>query len=254
MCHPEVPPGQPTPAVEREDIRVPLTANEEMPALFCAPEMPRRGAVLVVPDVFGRSPFYENLGARLAEAGFQSLVVDVFFRLAPLSEMSREAVMGRMRQLDQKQTLRDLDIAINWLQQRPYAGGSCGTIGFCMGGTLVLDLAADREDLATVCFYGFPAGAANSPLPPPAPLEVAGSMSGPILGFWGDQDEGVGMENVGKLDEALIAKGVEHDFKIYPGLGHGFMSHSALEQEKPGYRESCEAWTRTLEFYREHVR
>lgn len=253
MCHPEVPAGQPAPDVEREEIRVPLTANEEMPALLSAPRMPQRGAVLVVGDIYGPSPFYESLGARLAEAGFQSLVVDFFFRLQPLQERTREAAMERMGQIDLQQTLRDLDIAINWLQQRPYAGGICGTIGFCLGGTLVLDLAADRDDLATVCFYGFPAGARMAPKPPPVPLEVADRMSGPILGFWGDQDEGVGMDNVGKLDQALSARGVEHEFKIYPGLGHGFMSASGLEPEKPGYRESCEAWTRTLDFYREHV-
>ena len=253
MCHPEVPTGQTAPDAEREEVLVPLTANEEMPALFCAPMMPRRGAVLVIGDIFGRSPFYEDLGARLARAGFQALVPDLFFRQGPLQQRTREAAFARAGQLDQQQTLRDLDIAINWLQQRPYAGGTCGTIGFCMGGTLVLDLAAERDDLATVCFYGFPAGPRASTKPPPAQLEVADRMTGPMLGFWGEEDEGVGMENVRKLDAALTEEGVEHEFKIYPGLGHGFMSASALEPEKPGYRESCEAWTRTLDFYREQV-
>ena len=128
--------------------------------------------------------------------------------------------MARREQLDQNQSLVDLSQAIDWLHLQPFAAGRIGTIGFCMGGTLVLDLAAERDDLATVCFYGFPAGGpANMSGSPPAPLTLAEHMNGPILGFWGDQDAGVGMDNVERLDALLKARGVDHEFTIHPGWG-----------------------------------
>jgi carboxymethylenebutenolidase len=123
-----------------------------------------------------------------------------------------------------------------------------------MGGTQVLDLAARRDDLATVCFYGFPARLPNArPQTAPAPLEVVDDIKGPIVGFWGDQDQGVGMDNVERLAQALRDRGVEFEHTVYPGLGHGFMSASGLEPANPGYEAACEAWTRTIGFFRQHL-
>ena len=252
MCHPEVPAGAPVPDVERIEVEVPLIGRQEsMPALMARPRTGAGPAVLVVCDVFGRSPFYEDLAGRLALAGFTALVPEYFFRVGPLPDPSREAAMARRERLDQNRSLVDLEQAIDWLKLQPFASGRVGTIGFCMGGTFVLDLAAARDDLATVCFYGFPA--ATGPLGPPRPLDLAARMKGPILGFWGDQDAGVGMDNVEQLAGALEEAGVDFEHTVYPGLGHGFMKASGLDPKNAEYEVACRSWTRTLEFYREHL-
>jgi carboxymethylenebutenolidase len=235
------------------EVEVPLIGNmEKMSALLCRPQTGAGAGVLVVADVFGRSPFYEDLTGRLALAGFTALLPDYFFRQGPLPEPTREAAMARREKLDQNQTLVDLSQAIDWLHLQPFAAGPIGTLGFCMGGTLVLDLAAERDDLATVCYYGFPAGSAL-PGGPPAPLTLADQMNGPLLGFWGDQDAGVGMENVERLAAALRARSVDFEHTIYPGLGHGFMAASKLDPAHDAYDAACRSWTRTIEFYRTHI-
>jgi dienelactone hydrolase len=76
-------------------------------------------------------------------------------------------------------------------------------------------------------------------------------MKGPILGLWGDQDVGVGMDNVRALGAGLSAAGVEHEFHVYPGLGHGFLKASLEDDGTPGYRQACESWTRAIAFLRE---
>jgi dienelactone hydrolase len=43
---------------------------------------------------------------------------------------------------------------------------------------------------------------------------------------------------------------VEHEFHIYPGLGHGFLKASLEDPKTPGYEQACTSWKRTLEFYR----
>jgi carboxymethylenebutenolidase len=253
MCHPEVPEGQPAPDVERVEVEIPMRGNQGvMPGLLARPRMAAGPGVLVVADIYGRSPFYEDLAGRLALAGFTALLPDFFFRVGPLAERTVELAFARREQLDGERVLLDLNQAIDWLHLQPAAAGRMGTVGFCMGGSFVLDLAGERDDLATVCYYGFPA---TSPAPgAPAPISLADRMHGPILGFWGDQDSGVGMENVERLAAALKARTVEFEHNVYPGLGHGFMAQSGLDPEQPAYQAACESWTLSVAFYRAHLR
>jgi carboxymethylenebutenolidase len=245
MCHPEVPEGTTPPDVRTEELSIAVHGGA-MPTLVAFPERKRAPAVLVVNDVFGRSAFYEHTARRLAQAGFVAATPEFFFREGQLPEATRDAAMARAKRLDFPRTVDDMDAAIDWLRGRPEVNGAVGTIGFCMGGTIVLLLAARRRDIAaSVCYYGFPADTRTSK----RPIDLAAKMNGPILGLWGDQDAGVGMDNVKQLDVALTAANVEHEFHIYPGLGHGFLKASLDDQSSPGYRQACEAWTRTIAFY-----
>ncbi len=243
MCHPEIPAGQPVPEVRAREVTLTVSQGESMTALLAEPDGPARGAVLVINDVFGRVPFYENLTRRLAAAGFTALDPEYFFRQGPLAEQTREAALERRLRLDNAQALADLNATLDWLRDTT-GFERLGTIGFCMGGTYVLQLAARRQDLASVCFYGFP-GQVNE--------DQRAAVNGPLLGFWGDQDAGVGMDTVEELRRGLEARGVEHELTIYPGLGHGFMKASGLEPGGDGYDQACEAWTRTLDFYRQEL-
>lgn len=256
MCHPEVPAGQVTPEVAREEVQIPVANGEKMPGLLARPEGGEGAGVLIINDIMGRSPFYEDLAARLATAGFVALCPEFFFRQGPLEEQSFPAAFARRAKLDEKNAVRDLSAAIDWLKQQPgVRGGKAGTIGFCMGGTLILNLAAARKDLVSVCFYGFPAGAGAEakPTSPTAPLDQVDQINGPLLAFWGDQDTMVGQDNVEKLAQGLQQRGVDFAYKVYPGLGHGFMAQSRLDPDHAAYEAACEAWTRTLEFYRQHL-
>ncbi len=253
MCHFEAPAGASTAGVVREEVRVPVVGGEEMPALLARPERGTGAPVLVVHDIFGRSPFYEELAARLAAEGFTALLPDFFCRHEALPERNIELAYARRRTLNERRTLRELNGALDWLAARTGTRGRrLGTIGFCLGGTLVLGLAAARDDLASVCYYGFPApGPHDTDLSLPPPLTLVDRMRGPILGFWGDQDAGVGMHNVAALQRALRERGVAYEQVIYPGVGHGFLA--AQPSDAPAYQAAQDSWARTLAFYREQV-
>lgn len=254
MCHPEVPEGQEMPRVRTEEVEVPLGGGGQMPALLALPDGAERPGVLIVSDIFGCSPFYENLAARLAQAGFQALLPNYFFRVGGLAEITRDAALERRSRLDERQSLRDLETAAAWLRTRPGAGGRLGTVGFCMGGTLVLDLTASVRELATVCYYGFPGRPSRqTAFTPPAPLDIVDSLRGPILGFWGDQDAPVGMENVALLAAALKTRGTAFEHTVYPGLGHGFLSASQFDPDHAAYKAACESWTRAITFFRANL-
>ena len=249
MCHPELITGQSTPEVAREEVAIPVASGEEMPALLTRPGAERAPAVLVVPDIFGRSPFYEDLAARLAVAGFEALVPEFFFRLEPLSEYSHESAVARRKNLDEGRSLDDLRAALAWLRQRQGYDGRIGTVGFCMGGTFVLDLATSEDDLATVAYYGFPVPQAS---PPPAPLELVEEMRGPILAFWGDQDTTVGLENVERFVRRMEEHGKDFSHRIYPSVGHGFLAAGLGDGSSTG-GPAEESWTMTLDHLRRHL-
>ena len=104
--------------------------------------------------------------------------------------------------------------------------------------------AAARAPLpdASVAFYGFPAPS-PTPRAPLVPLAEAGEIRSPLLAFWGDQDTGVGMENVAAYRAALTASGARHEFVIYPGYPHGFLT---FDPASPHVEGSRDAWARTL--------
>jgi len=251
MCHPEVPAGTPPPDVRTEEVTIELTGGERLPGLLAFPQRTPAPAVLVINDVFGRGDFYEHLTRRIAQAGYVALDVEYFFRQGAVPAGDRDAATARSGKLDQAQTLRDLGAAIEWLRGRSDSTGArTGTIGFCMGGTFVLDLAAERRDVASVSYYGFPARARQNV---PAPLEVAERIRGPLIGHWGTQDTGVGIDNVRALDAKLKTANVDHAFYEYEGLGHGFLKAFLDDEKTPGYEQACESWKRTLDFYRKEL-
>jgi carboxymethylenebutenolidase len=105
-----------------------------------------------------------------------------------------------------------------------------------------------------VAFYGYPVDRNRRAGAVPAPINQVDQLHGPILAFWGDQDAGVGMDNVERYVQAVQAReGVDFEYTVYPGLGHGFMSASRLDPNHAAFTLACEAWTRTLDFYRQHL-
>jgi carboxymethylenebutenolidase len=248
MCHPEVLPGRRTPEVTREEVMIRVGGGESMPSMLATPDEGPAPAVMVIADVFGRSPFYEDLAARIATAGFEALLPDFFHRVGPLAERTREAAFARRRLLDEPGALEDLRAGLGWLRERAGHSGRIGTVGFCMGGTYALHLAAEEDDLVSVCYYGFPSHGS------PSPIDLADRMSGPLLGFWGNQDEGVGMENVAELARRLDARGADFQHRVYPGVGHGFLARTDFDAERADYEPACESWTMALDLWRQHLR
>jgi dienelactone hydrolase len=86
-----------------------------------------------------------------------------------------------------------------------------------------------------------------------APLERVDQMNGPILALWGDQDMNVDQARVAQFVAALETRNLDIQAVLYPGIGHSFMSASRLEPNAPAFEASCDAWTRTIDFYRQQL-
>ncbi|HLW94429.1 MAG TPA: dienelactone hydrolase family protein [Solirubrobacteraceae bacterium] len=235
MCHPDLPAGRVALLAATELVEVALASGEIMPLEVVEAEPAAEGApagesspsVIVIADIFGPSDFYRDLCARLSAHGLRAVMPDFFFRQGPLEERTFEAALERRGRFDEAGALDDLRAAVGWAR----GGGSdrVGVLGFCMGGTFALDLAALEPDLAVVAYYGFPVPQATIASPPPAPLSVAAQMSGSILALWGDEDSAVGMDNVTAFVAAMRDSPARFDHRIYSGLGHAFLGQADLD-------------------------
>jgi carboxymethylenebutenolidase len=78
-------------------------------------------------------------------------------------------------------------------------------------------------------------------------------MRGPLLGFWGDQDEGVGMDNVAAFAAGAEEHGLDFEHSVYQGLGHGFLAQALTDPDHPGHGHASDSWERALAFYRRHL-
>jgi len=246
MCHPASdasPSGSSAPPrTERFEV---ASSGVQLPVFAALPDGASRGDVLIIHDIWGANEFYQDLARRLAGAGYAAYLPDLFVRQGNLPEPTREAAFARASQHSFPQAIADLQRVIDVLETR--GGGKLGTVGFCMGGTLVMLLAAREPRVAAgVIYYGFPANPNPTDNRPLEPLQEADRVGHPLLGFWGDQDHGVGIDNVERYRAALAAAGKQHDFTIYPGLPHGFLT---FDPDKPHFTESQDSWRQLLAFF-----
>lgn len=238
--------------VDTSEIEIPLPSGEALPALLVEAETPTpRGAIMVAGDIGGaRREFIDFIATELGRAHYDAIVPEFFFREGPLAEMSREAVIERRAKLDDERVIRDLGTSIDWLRAQPrFGGGRVGTIGFCLGGTFVLNLAAVRDDLATVCYYGFPGETpVRAGVQGPYPRDEADRVNGPLLAFWGTADERAGQANIAKYVEALNAREIDFEAVIYEGLDHAFLM-TEWDEDSAGHEQAMDSWERTLAFF-----
>lgn len=217
-----------------------------VPVFEAAPAGASRGTVIILHDIYGAREFYRNLARRYAGAGYTTLLPDLFVRQGPLAEDTREAAFERGSRFSYPQATIDIQHVV-----AAAGDGKVATVGFCMGGTLVMLMASREPAIAAgVIYYGFPKNPTPSELRPHEPLQETASVAHPLLGFWGDQDHGVGMDNVERYRERLEAAGKSFDFTIYPGAPHGFL---AFDGSKPYLDESNDSWEKTLTFFSDHL-
>ena len=222
--------------IEREDTTLPIyVAKPDGEG--------KRPGIVLIHDVHGANDFYKDMAGRLAEEGYLTVLPDLFVRQGELSDGAPETRSARSAALDKDLALEDIVATVRYVRDLKGAEGPVGVIGFCMGGTLaMLSAGLVVGPDAVVSFYGFPAARAGWPK---APMDVAESVRVPMLLIVGDQDTGVGMDNMEKYETALDAANKDYESITYTGVGHGFMT---FDPNAASYAQASDAWTATLQF------
>ena len=244
------PPIAPIAGGSLDQKRVVLTAPDgnRFLAFRAHAATPSGAGIVVLPDVRGLHPYYEELALRFAEHGVDALAMDYFGRTAG-TDTPRDDTFEFWPHVEQ--TTWDglsTDIRSAAADLRAEDDGrvqSLFTVGFCFGGRLAFVTPTLGLGLAgSIGFYGRPTGLSGNGVP--VPSEVAGQMEGAVLGIFGGADTGIPPDAIAEFDIALATAGVDHHLETYAGAPHSFFDRKAAE-----FSEASEAaWADVLAFVR----
>jgi carboxymethylenebutenolidase len=246
------PPIAPIAGGALDSRRLVLTASDgnRLAAFEARASEPGGAAILVLPDVRGLHPYYEELALRFAEHGVDALAIDYFGRTAG-TEPRPDTFEYRPHVDQTRWPGLEADIRAGADALRSTGDGSARTlfsVGFCFGGRMSYLTATLSLGLAGVIgFYGWPTGAHYTGSP--APVDVADQIRGSVLGLYGGADQGIPAETVSAFEGALTAAGVDHRVITYPGAPHSFFDRKADEFAAA----SASAWDEVLRFIRDRT-
>jgi carboxymethylenebutenolidase len=243
------PPIAPIAGGALDSERLVLTAEDgnRFAAFRARAAEPRGAGIVVMPDVRGLHPYYEELALRFAEQGIDALAFDYFGRTAGIDTPRDDSFeyMPHVERTTWDSLRADIGAAVTEL--RPADGGrvrSLFTIGFCFGGRLAFLSPTLGADLAgAIGFYGSPVSGRPGM---PVPIDVIDAMEGAILGQFGGADGSIPAEAIAEFDTALAKAGVDHRLITYPGAPHSFFDRKAAEFADA----SGAAWSEVLTFIR----
>jgi carboxymethylenebutenolidase len=232
-------------AIDARDLTLTAADGTRVATHTARAASPSGAGIVIIPDVRGLHPYYEELARRFAEAGVHAIAIDLYSRIAGTGKRDAEFVYEPyVAQLDAAALGEDVAAAATFL--RSPEGGEPDrlyTVGFCIGGRVSLLQAAAGLDLAGVIgFYPWPVGPHRSGLP--APADEAPRFGCAVLTVYGGTDAGIPAEARDAFARAMSAAGVEHRSITYEGAPHSFFDRKAVDHAE----DSADAWAEMLSF------
>jgi carboxymethylenebutenolidase len=226
------------------DIRVP--GYRAMPAQGTA--FP---TVLVVQEIFGVHEHIKDVCRRLAKSGYLAIAPSLYERQGDVSgiEDVQELYTKVVMHVPDAQVISDLDATVAWAEKNHGNTGRLAITGFCWGGRIVWLYAAHSPKLkAAAAWYGRLTNP-KTPAWPKHPIDIAGDLKAPVIGFYGGQDAGIPLDTVEAMRDAIKAAGKPAEIIVYPQAQHGFYA-----DYRPNYNAAAatDAWEKMLAFFRQH--
>ena len=208
--------------------------------------------VLVVQEIFGVHEHIKDVCRRFAQQGYCAIAPEMYARQGDVSQLTdyREIFAQVVSKVPDAQVMSDLDAAVAWAAKEGVGDAArVAVTGFCWGGRITWLYAAHSPTLkAGVAWYGRLVGEANE-LQPKYPLDVAADLRAPVLGLYGEKDQGIPLEDVEKMRTALAAAKQPSEIVVFAAAPHGFHA-----DYRPSYRaaEAKDAWAQCLAWFRRH--
>ena len=215
-----------------EDFR--LDDGRALRLTFAEPDGVTRGGLVVLHEARGITDGVRAMVSGLAAEGW--LVVVPHLYDSEVDEIGHDEVNDKVSTLSGESVLAATDIAFAWLAGYEVTADRIGVIGFELGGSVALVVAASRAIGAAVTVDG---GGILEPLSHglPALVEVAGELHCPWLGLYHSAGDDITEDQVDKLREAASTARFASDVVRY-----NFSSGDA------------EAWQRALNWFDAHLR
>jgi len=202
--------------------------------LAAAPARPR-GAVLVLPEIFGVNSQIRAVTDGFAREGYTAIAPSLFDRVRRGIELGytpadMQEGMGYVKQLDPDSTRRDIAAALAVVKH----SGRAAAVGYCWGGALAYLAACELPLACAVVYYG----------------KVLSYLDRkprcPVMYHYGTEDKSIPLADVERIRAAYPQAPVY----TYEGAGHGFNCEQRASYDP---QAAALARTRTLEFFARYV-
>ncbi len=184
----------------------------------------KRPAVLVVPEWWGLNDYPKNRARQLAGLGYIAIAVDMYGNGKIADDPKEAQALAGTFYLNPQLGKTRLDAAIKKIKEYPQTDpANVAAIGYCFGGSMVLNSAKLGSDLVgVVSFHGGLAG-----VKPDKNL-----LKSKILVCHGGSDNFVPRNDVDVFKHQLDSVGANYDVKVYPNATHAFTNPDATANGK----------------------
>lgn len=232
---------------------VKIAVNDGQMAAYRA--MPSGGknlpVMLVVQEIFGVHEYIKDVCRRFAKEGYLAIAPELYARQGDATKYKdvAELVQEVVSRVPDAQVLSDLDASADWAVNNGGNAEKMAVTGFCWGGRIVWMYASHNPHLkAGAAWYGGLVRPGN-PLTPTHPIDIAATLTVPVLGLYGADDTGIPSDTVEKMRDALKDAGSASEIMLYLDTPHGFHA-----DYRPSYRprEAKDAWKRMMDWFRKY--
>jgi dienelactone hydrolase len=180
----------------------------------------RRPGILVVHEWWGQNAYARKRADMLARLGYTALAVDMYGggRTADHPETAAKfsGAVSRNLPLMKARFLA----ARKFLTEQPTVDpDKIAAIGYCFGGSVVLEMAVEGVDLTAVASFHGGLGGLSTP--------AAGAVKAKILVANGADDPFATAEQIAQFKAKMEAAGADYTFINYPGAKHSFTNPEA---------------------------
>jgi carboxymethylenebutenolidase len=208
--------------------------------------------VLVVQEIFGVHEHIKDMCRRFAHAGYCAVAPELYARQGDVSKIEniQEILTKVVSKVPDAQVMSDLDAAAEWAAKSSRGNSNRLAItGFCWGGRIVWLYAAHNPRLkAGAAWYGRLEGDHNA-LTPKNPLDLAGALKAPVIGFYGGKDAGIPLESIERMRASLSVVDDPSEINVYPQAEHGFNA-----DYRPSYNKEAaqDAYQKLLAWFKKY--
>lgn len=184
-----------------------------------------RPGVLVVHEWMGLNDFARRRAEKLADEGYVAFAVDMYGKGVRAKDAAEAAELAGKYKTD-RQLMRSRILAgLEALKARPQVDPRrIAAIGYCFGGTTVLELARSGAEVGGVVSFH---GGLDAPIP-----AVPGQIRAKVLVLHGADDPLVPPEQVSAFESEMRNAGADWQLVSYGGAVHSFTNPEANDRAR----------------------
>jgi dienelactone hydrolase len=184
----------------------------------------KRPAIFIIHEWWGLNDYVKKRAEQLAGMGYIAMAIDLYGNGKQADNPKDAGAAAGYFYKNFKAAKDRFDAAVAKLKEYPQVDTSnMAAIGYCFGGSMVLNIAKMGENLkGVVSFHGNLAGV-------PAKKEL---LKASVLVCHGEADGFVKPEEIATFKKQMDAIGADYVFKTYPNAQHAFTNPDATENGK----------------------